>query len=1154
MLTQIQVALVSTASPVNAYLFPEYILPKLELFTPLSGPLPSPLVRVTYACCIATLAETASRFLDVIQALKADGSLPAADPDADDGVSVHPYQNLFDVARADLVRFFESQTTALLTDNHSDVRRAFLGSVSSLCMFFGTAKSNDVILSHLNTYLNDRDWRLKCAFFETIVGVATFVGGSNLEEFILPLMVQALTDAEEAVVEKVITSLASMAQLGLFQRSKAWELVDLVGRFTMHPNIWVREAAAYFVSSAVKYASPADCECIVKPLIKPYLRVTPSTYSEVDLLDSLKKPLSRVTYDMAVSWATKVEKGIFWRPADPRSSADLIGNLMPVISSRIVGTMTLAKLTKHEEDQQWISRLRNTGLTFEDDIKLIALREYIWRMANRKIREEEDTGTADLNKVITLKDLAIAPETVFFDHDQRIESLAPSAPNRIEKNDLEKEPQSIADALLDASTPIATATTKRTTSTANHPAARMIRKNFLQSQTGTPLATSPLASSPAISVDMSGTNRPGSLSSKNSLRELDESGSPMNDSQSFLSPNDRLGQMKHNHGLRHKGSAIDLMQRKPSLTPSVTKAEAEISTFSENALGTVDGSSITKHSSPLVTVYMEKQLDAPEIRFQGAHTYSGRDPNVLRLLDVVYLENHPMDTADFGPSIIPIERRRWDKKGVNSSNGIWRPEGVLIAMFNEHTAAVVRVLVAPDHSFFLTGSEDGTVKIWDCARLERNLAHRSKQTYRHSHDAKVTSLCFLENAHSFVSTASDGSLHVVRVDYTEVSQGTAKYGKLRLLREFSLPDPSSYVVWLEHIKVEGQSTLLMATNTSQIHALDMKTMEILYTLENPVHHGTPTCFYVDKSRHWLLLGTSHGVLDVWDLRFRVRGQSWGFPGAAPIHRVCPHPIDSTEKTLVVVAGGTGFGDVTIWDLENFICVEVYRTASNTSPILSTSQQPHASVSLKSYTPWFPDTSPSSTLIDRFASSSPPRPSTAETATTTTPNPLEIPQTDRSVRALITGYRPPAEPGQKPRHGFLIAAGPDRKVRFWDLDHMDASCVVSGLEADERQPGFLSRRLIASDGTECAVCEEQTERMQHESDNGGAAAEAGRAGKSPAGKEKTSSTKSPRSTVISLEQQRLLTSHLDCVLDVALVEYPVNMVVSVDRSGAVYVFQ
>lgn len=43
------------------------------------------------------------------------------------------------------------------------------------------------------TYLNDSDWHLRHAFFESIVGVAAFVGSSSLEAFILPLMTQALS-------------------------------------------------------------------------------------------------------------------------------------------------------------------------------------------------------------------------------------------------------------------------------------------------------------------------------------------------------------------------------------------------------------------------------------------------------------------------------------------------------------------------------------------------------------------------------------------------------------------------------------------------------------------------------------------------------------------------------------------------------------------------------------------------------------------------------------------------------------------------------------------------------------------------------------------------------------------------------------------------
>jgi hypothetical protein len=85
----------------------------------------------------------------------------------------------------------------------------------------------------------------------TVVGVATYVGDASLEESMLPLIVQALTDPEETVIERVVRSFLAIAQLGLFQRSTLWELVEIVVRFTIHPNGWIQEAAAYFICFCV---------------------------------------------------------------------------------------------------------------------------------------------------------------------------------------------------------------------------------------------------------------------------------------------------------------------------------------------------------------------------------------------------------------------------------------------------------------------------------------------------------------------------------------------------------------------------------------------------------------------------------------------------------------------------------------------------------------------------------------------------------------------------------------------------------------------------------------------------------------------------------------------------------------------------------------
>ena len=59
-----------------------------------------------------------------------------------------------------------------LTDSENIVRRSLVeNGLARLCVFFGRQKANDVVLSHLITFLNDKnDWQLRAAFYSGIAG------------------------------------------------------------------------------------------------------------------------------------------------------------------------------------------------------------------------------------------------------------------------------------------------------------------------------------------------------------------------------------------------------------------------------------------------------------------------------------------------------------------------------------------------------------------------------------------------------------------------------------------------------------------------------------------------------------------------------------------------------------------------------------------------------------------------------------------------------------------------------------------------------------------------------------------------------------------------------------------------------------------------
>lgn len=96
---------------------------------------------------------------------------------------------------AEIQAVVEEQATTLLVDVSPAVKRSMLNSIAEMCLFFGRQKSSETVLSHIMTYLNDRDWMLRLAFFDGIVGVGAFIGVRAIEEYVLPLMLQALAGA-----------------------------------------------------------------------------------------------------------------------------------------------------------------------------------------------------------------------------------------------------------------------------------------------------------------------------------------------------------------------------------------------------------------------------------------------------------------------------------------------------------------------------------------------------------------------------------------------------------------------------------------------------------------------------------------------------------------------------------------------------------------------------------------------------------------------------------------------------------------------------------------------------------------------------------------------------------------------------------------------
>ncbi|RMD43601.1 hypothetical protein DV735_g1503, partial [Chaetothyriales sp. CBS 134920] len=1021
--------MVHTVSPINAFIIPEYIFPRLKPFVQPPPNAASPLVRAAYASCLASLALTSSRLLDIVQAMIEDNRLSTLSED--DWAPAASFHALYGPSKEELIKHFEEATVTLITDEDVSVKRALLGSISRLCVFFGSPKSSDVILTHLNTYLNEKDWMLRCTFFDALVGVASYVGTSSLEKFILPIMVGSLTDPEGFVVETVFRSFARMADLGLLQRSTTWELLSMAARFITHPSIWIRESAVQFIVNCAKYASRADKYCIMAPIIQPFLKTPLLDITEEQILDHVKRPLPRPVYNSAIHWASQRPTSVFWTAAsrdgsfmlsDPESGQN-------TTSKRILTRIPPSQ--KDKDDQLSLETLRNLGMHPEDELKLLALREYMLRIATDKTADEDSQRQLMLNKIMPLHQINVTPQNVLFDFQEAVQEIK-SRPAR-------QTTHTLADALLDAST---SAAGPPLTVSPPEPISIRGRTDGTESEVASPRLLTEESRRSSLAL------RDSSVHGRSSPGEID-----------------RLSLRKGKLELRHRNSAISLLGRTDS-----GKAEPEISTTTDLAFGRLDAApsrdSPTGPSALSLTANVAAKsrsrspisVDVKPPVYVPSHSYTGSDANVLRLLNTHFAENYPIDEYEFGRAKATIDptlpiRSAADASTAPSSSGPntrertshkeWRPSGQLLAQFAEHTAAINRVCVAPDHAFFVTASDDGTCKVWDTLRLEKNFAPRSKQTHRHAAGAKVKALCFVENTHTFISGADDGSIHAVRVEYKSID-GSADTS--------ARPE---HAVHLYHYRTaSSQSILVVATSNSRILLIDVKNMSIVHSLSSAPHHGAITTFVVDKKQHWLLAGTSQGILSLWDLRFKLHLRSFGIQSNARIDALCIDPFKGHGKWIMASSAG----EITVWDIERIVCREVLRPATVARRAVD-----------KPYESWNPDDESPEKLIARFASTviddphilepnlrrpgdeqsaKPPPPSAAAAAAAALP-PLSTP-----ALFPLTSYTSPS--GHK--HPILLSGSSDLHLRFWDLSHPTQSFVISG-------PSILSDQSAATKPTQ-----------------------------------------------------------------------------------------
>jgi phosphoinositide-3-kinase, regulatory subunit 4 len=365
-----------------------------------------------------------------------------------------------------------------------------------------------------------------------------------------------------------------------------------------------------------------------------------------------------------------------------------------------------------------------------------------------------------------------------------------------------------------------------------------------------------------------------------------------------------------------------------------------------------------------------------------------------------------------------------------------------------HTAPVVRLVVSHDQRFFTTGSHDSTCRIWELEKAERSNGILESSTVYTGHQnagsttPRINDLAMVEGGHSLISGASDGAVHVWRVDLvssTMLGQGDGRevsrvVGSSEIRRVSS---DEGEILAVNHFNTSSASILTYATQRGFLHSWDLRAALEPFSLKLPQDTGYVTSMAMGNDRNWVVLGTNRGFISLWDLRFQQILKLWRHSRASPVNRLAtsfvPPPqswigrggANSEARPFVFAACGPN--ECGMFDLSTGACRECFRTVDYGSRF---------SKSRLDDMPSLQEMPLSLSTRRNMLLSKGVRPGLHDT----------VSSSYRSVNAMVGSIGASDQ-------SFLITGGSDCRIRYWDFA-MPSKCYVSaGPETVQPRPTF-----------------------------------------------------------------------------------------------------
>lgn len=313
----------------------------------------------------------------------------------------------------------------------------------------------------------------------------------------------------------------------------------------------------------------------------------------------------------------------------------------------------------------------------------------------------------------------------------------------------------------------------------------------------------------------------------------------------------------------------------------------------------------------------EQNNKAPE--YVLSNSYEGDVGTILKYLRSIDISPSLRDYKEFGP--ITNATKENEKLLTNLVGNI------KCSLTKNIRDLIASICTSSNSSYIVSGSLQGIITVYSANSIV--IGEICEPEVSFDCNSTITDVIMLQGFDTFAVSTTDGHIKLFRIlsydqlNNSRLSTYIKEVRSINFNKEVNISlsvtdkDKDEHIVKMKEFLTEDKALLFCLTNCSRIMYIDIRKMDHFNYIDNPASHGGITTFCLSQDNHTLIMGTTKGIIDIWDLRLNILVNSWTFDDSCIIKDI--QLVPKVGKNMILIVGGSSEGIISIWNYSKIQC-------------------------------------------------------------------------------------------------------------------------------------------------------------------------------------------------------------------------------------------